>query len=127
MDRGIIVQTVDCDYDFVQGMKMTDELLKKYPEVDGIVACDDIVAVSTYKVLFDKGIQVPEQVQLIGFDDISLASLITPELTTIHQPIEAMAQEAVELIIGQRAPEKKGERFVFPVSLVVRQTTRIKR
>lgn len=125
-EHGIVEQSVDCDYDFRMGMEMTKALLENYPEVDGILACDDIVAISTYKVLHKRGISVPEQVQLIGFDDISFSSLISPELTTIHQPIEEMARSAVELIIEQKNPDKRGACVVFPVSLSERQTTKCK-
>ena len=126
LEHGIIEQTVKCDYDFQTGMEMTRELLESFPEVDGIIACDDVVAVSTYKVLHSKGVAVPEQVQLVGFDDIRLSSLVLPELTTIHQPIEEMAQLAVRLILEQKYPKKEGECIVLPVSLIVRQTTKPK-
>ena len=124
LERGIPEQTVDCDYDFKAGLEMTKELLEKYPDVDGILACDDIVAISTFKVLYNKGIRVPEQVQLVGFDDIYLSSLISPELTTVHQPIEEMAKKAARMLLEQNIPPKMGENFIFPVSLVVRETTR---
>lgn len=126
-EHDIPEQTVDCDYDFLAGMAMTKQLLETYPNADGILACDDLVAVSTYKTLYNLNIPVPQQIQLVGFDDIALASLITPELTTIRQPIEEMARMAAEMILEQKAPEKKGECFIFPVSLVVRETTRGKR
>lgn len=124
LEHGIPEQTVECDYDFQAGMEMTKELLEKYPDVDGILACDDIVAISTYKVLHRQNIRVPEQVQLVGFDDISLSTLMTPEMTTIRHPIEEMARAAARLILEHEVPEKRGERFVFPISLVVRETTR---
>ena len=103
---------------------MTEELLQKYPDVDGIIACNDIVAISTYKVLYKKNISVPEQIQLIGFDDISFASLLSPELTTICQPVKEMAEKAVELIVNNELTDMTGGKFVFPVSLAARQTTK---
>lgn len=127
LEMGIPEQTVDCDYDFLAGMEMTRELLAKYPDVDGILACDDIVAISTYKVLRQKNIPVPEQVQLVGFDDIAFSSLISPEMTTICQPIEDMARTAAELILTDRLPDKQGEAFVFPITLVIRETTKIRK
>ena len=82
------------------------------------------MAISTYKILHKRKIAVPEQIQLIGFDDINLATLMSPELTTIRQPIREMAEKAVELIIDKEHIEKKGERFVFPVSVMERETTK---
>ena len=123
-ERGIPVQSVECDYDFDQGLTMTEELLKKYPDVDGIIACNDIVAISTYKVLYKKNIAVPDRVQLIGFDDISFATLLSPELTTICQPVKDMAKKAVDLIANNELTGMTGGKFIFPISLAVRQTTK---
>ena len=123
-ERGITEHTVTCDYDFHAGLSMTEELLRLYPDVDGIIACNDVVALSTYKMLHRKNIQVPEQIQLIGFDDIAWSSLFTPALTTISQPIEQMAIRAMELIIDHSNTEEKGVEIVYPVQLTVRETTR---
>ena len=117
-------RTVACDYDFNQGIAMTEELLQKYPDVDGIIACNDIVAISTYKVLYKRNIAVPDRVQLVGFDDISFATLLSPELTTVCQPIREMAEKAVELIVKNELTGMTGGKFIFPVSLVARQTTK---
>ena len=123
-ERGIPERTVECDYDFDQGLAMTEELLKRFPDVDGIIACNDIVAISTYKVLHKRNISVPEKIQLIGFDDISFSTLLSPELTTISQPIKEMAEKAVELIVNNELTGMTGGKFVFPVTLVARQTTK---
>ena len=122
-ERGIPEQTVECDYDFLQGLAMTEELLRRYPDADGIIACNDIVAISTYKVLRGRNISVPGQVQLVGFDDVALSSLISPELTTVRQPLEAMAQKTISLIANRELVQLKGVKFVFPVTLTPRETT----
>lgn len=120
-------RTVETDYSFNMGLTAAEELLEKFPDVDGIVACNDIVAISAYKVLHKNNIPVPDQVQLIGFDDISLCSLISPELTTITQPIKAIGTKAAELIIHSDAQAMNMEKYIFPVSLVERETTRRKK
>lgn len=122
-ERGIRERIVECDYDFDKGIAMTEELLERFPDVDGIIACNDIVALSTYKVLFKKRISVPEKIQLVGFDDISFSALSSPELTTISQPIHEMAEKAVEVIVNQEKTEKAKREFVFAVKLVKRETT----
>jgi len=123
-ERGVEERTVDCDYDFDAGLAMTEELLRKYPDVDGILACNDMVAISTYKILHKKNLSVPEQIQLIGFDDIDLASLMSPELSTVSQPIREMAEKAAGLIIHGNGNIPKGTEFVCPVTLIARETTR---
>lgn len=128
LERGISEQTVTCDYDFNAGLAMTEELLERYPHVDGIIACNDVVALSTYKILYRKNILVPDQVQLIGFDDIMWANLFTPALTTISQPIQSIATRAMELIMDEEfsISSKKGAEIVYPVKLIVRETTKKK-
>ncbi len=132
-ERGIKEHTVSCDYDFKKGMQATEEILEKYPQVDGIIACNDVVAISVYKILFRKGINVPEQIQIIGFDNINLTELLTPELTTIAQPIEEIGVKAAELIINsdlngdkdfRDAINTENKEYVFEGKLVVRETTK---
>ncbi len=119
-ERGIKEQMLDCDYNFEAGLKATEELLELYPDADGIVACNDVVAISAYKVLHKKGIVVPQQIQIIGFDDIALAQLMTPEITTIAQPIEQLGVKAAELIIKKEEEQKE---YIFEPKLIVRETT----
>lgn len=123
-EHGLEVRYVDCDYSYERGLDAAEELLEKYPDVDGIVASNDMVAMSTYKVLHRKGIQVPEQVQLIGFDDIVLSSLMSPELTTIAQPITQIGRKSAQLIIQNDNQERKEEKYIFTVRLVKRETTK---
>ena len=59
----------------------------------------------------------------MGFDDVNVASLTTPRITTIHQPIKEMARTAVELLIKASEGEVTPSRTVLPVVLVERETT----
>jgi DNA-binding LacI/PurR family transcriptional regulator len=122
-ERGISEQTVDCGYDFEAGLAMTEALLKTHPDVDGILACNDIVAISTYKILHQKNIPVPAQIQLTGFDDIDLSSLMSPELTTVRQPLREMAEKAMELIVRRQEGENEEKEYIFPTTLIKRETT----
>ncbi len=120
-------QFIDCDYDFEEGLIVAEKLLDMYPDVDGIIACNDMVAISVYKVLHKKGIEVPKQVQLIGFDDVQLARLLTPELTTIAQPIDDIGKKAAELIIKKGECSVDKQEYIFKGQLVVRETTNNKK
>lgn len=120
-EYGLQEQVVECAYDYYEGLVAAEELLKRYPSVDGIVACNDMVAISVYKVLQKKGIKVPEQIQLIGYDDIALASLMSPELTTIQQPVDLIGKKAAELIICHKEEQK--DEYVFKPQLIMRETT----
>ena len=120
------IRIVDCDYTFQNGLRAAEELLEKYPDVDGIIASNDLVAISVYKVLKKHNISVPDQVQLIGYDDIQLASIMTPELTTIRQSVKTIGKKAAEIVIFDREKETEENNYIFPVQLVVRETTKKK-
>ena len=122
-ERGLEVRSVSCDYDFHEGLAMAEELLHRYPDVDGIIACNDMVAISTYKILRKKQIAVPQQIQIIGFDGIHMTTLVSPEVTTIQQPIRDLAETAVSLLLQSDPEDKRGTRHVLPVSLITRETT----
>ena len=124
-EHGLEECTIDCSYDFQDGLQAAEELLLKYPDVDGIVASNDMVAISVYKVLKNHTIEVPEQVQLIGFDDIELSSIITPELSTIKQSVKKIGKKAVDVIISNRENRlEENNNHILPVKLVVRETTK---
>lgn len=123
-ERGITEQVIDCDYDYDEGLVMAEQLLELYPDVDGIIACSDMVAIAVYKILHKRGIMVPEQVQLVGFDNINLASIITPELTTIAQPVEEIGKKAVELIINGKKDNNENNEYIFNARLIKRETTK---
>lgn len=121
---GIEEQIIDCKYSYTAGLDAAEEILHKYPNVDGIIANNDMVAISVYKVLQKAGYRVPEDVQLIGFDNIRFSKLVTPEISTIAQSTKKMGKLAVEIIINHinGVPFKKDN--TLSVSLVERQTTR---
>lgn len=100
-----------------------ENLFRRYLHVDGMIACNDLVAISTYKALYKRHIRVPQDVQIIGFDDIDAAQLLTPSLTTLRQPVGEMAQRVVELLTQSEEQQETERIRVFPVSLIIRETT----
>lgn len=113
---------LDCDYSYDNGLTAAKQILEIYPDVDGILASNDIVAMAVYKIFSQAGYKIPEDVQLVGFDDISFSQRFTPELTTIHQPIHELGEKAVQLIL-QGSELGNQENLILDVSLVERQTT----
>ena len=123
-ENGLPEQWLDCDYDYEKGLQVAEALLEKYPDADGILACNDMVAIATYKVLQERGLRVPEDIQLMGFDNIRFSRLFTPEFSTIVQPIREMGILAAQLIVRHANGEPIEKENVFDVSLVERQTTK---
>lgn len=113
---------LDCDYSYESGLIAAKEIMAYYPDADGILASNDIAAMAVYKILTQAGYKIPDDIQLIGFDDISFSWRLTPELTTIHQPICELGQKAVQLILQDSASQNQ-ENLILDVSLIERQTT----
>lgn len=127
-ENGLPVRYIDCEFLFEAGMQAAEEMLERYPDADGVVAGNDMVAISAYKVFRNHGIRVPEDIQLVGYDDISFSSLVSPEITTIHQPIREMGRRAIQLIYhyGNEQNHESELDTILDVQLIERQTTRKK-
>jgi len=89
---------INTEYSFEAGQEAAESLLKQFPDTEGVVAANDMVAISAYKVFRKHGIRVPEDIQIVGFDDIGFSTLVSPEITTIRQPVEDMGRKAVDVI-----------------------------
>lgn len=99
------------------------KLFRRYPETDGIFASNDIIAVQVLQYCAEADIPVPERLKVVGYDDVELASLCIPQLTTIHQPVDAICRCAVQNILAAARGETIPNRVTFPVTLVVRQSS----
>ncbi|WP_272896844.1 substrate-binding domain-containing protein [Nesterenkonia sp. PF2B19] len=74
-------------------------LLALSPELDGVFAASDLMAVSAVHALQAAGRRVPEDVAVVGFDDSSAAALCRPPLTTVLNPVAALATTAVDMLL----------------------------
>jgi len=104
---------------------VTKALFERHPQVDGVFyPCDD-VAVGGINWLREAGIRVPEDVAVVGFNDAPRARFCPVPLTTIRQPVEALARGAVEMVASQLA-DGSGfvcEPRVLDGELVIRRST----
>jgi LacI family transcriptional regulator len=99
------------------------QLLTNHPEITAVFAATDEIAMGTLTAIWQLGLKVPEDISVMGFDDISLAAIITPPLTTIHQSIDAISRSAVELVIQMvDDPQKERVDLVLPTELIVRNS-----
>ncbi|REK71413.1 LacI family DNA-binding transcriptional regulator [Paenibacillus paeoniae] len=91
---------VNGNFDMQSSIEATAELLRLHPEIDGIFAANDIMAIGAIKVAHQLGKKVPEELAVIGFDGIKLSTVMTPELTTIVQPIYKLGEISAEMLIS---------------------------
>jgi LacI family transcriptional regulator, repressor for deo operon, udp, cdd, tsx, nupC, and nupG len=88
-----------------------------------IFADDDILAAGVYLAAREAGLSVPGDVSVVGFDDLSIARLLEPELTTVAADAEALGAAAFEALLAVLRGEKPAPERIVPVSLVVRGST----
>ena len=98
-----------------------EQLLARAPDVDGVFAASDAMAIGALRQLAAVGVRVPHDVAVVGFDDVAVAASAVPPLTTMRQPFAEMTHALTDLlqrrIAGDAAPD---EHVVFPTELVRR-------
>ena len=97
-------------------------LIEQDPSIDGIVAVNDGSAVGALHALQQRGRLVPEQVAVTGYDNLPMAQLVQPSLTSVSQPLAQMATAAVESIVQQLAGKRPALLTSLPSSLVIRHS-----
>ena len=111
------------DFSSETGYEKTIELIDSKVHFSAIFAANDQTAFGAIKALTDNGLRVPEDVSIIGFDDLPTSRFFTPALTTLRQPIEEIgavsAQSLLNLLSGERH-----EARLPPIDLIVRQSTK---
>jgi len=112
------------DYTYDSGMRMTDDLIKRETKFDSIICGNDLIAFGVIERLKKAGINVPQDISVVGYDDITFASYYTPKLTTVHQPIYEVGQMATRIMIDMiSGTDKKTKHIKIEPTLVVRETT----
>lgn len=91
-------------------------------QLDAIVCCNDQMAVGAIRELESRGIRVPQQVAVIGFDDDDFARSANPPLTTISQPLEMMGEQAIHAMLAKMRGEPVPERIVIEAEPVWRRS-----
>jgi len=121
-------EAFDPNSGFEGGFRLTEELLQKKKKFTALLAFDDLTALGAIRALTKAGMKVPEQCSVIGFDDVAMSAISAPSLTTVRQPLEAMGNLAVNIIMeGVTAAQEKRDwnithQRVAP-ELVIREST----
>ena len=90
---------------------------------DGLFVSGDVMAAEFIQYASSLGIRIPEDVQVVGFDDTFVSELTTPAITTIHQPLREMAESAAEMLVRAVKEKDTPSSVVLPVSLMRRGST----
>ncbi|MCP2200555.1 transcriptional regulator, LacI family [Lentzea flava] len=109
------------DFSEASGMAGMKTLLDDHPDLDAVFVASDAMAAGALGVLRDHGRAVPEDVAVVGFNDIVTARYTQPALTTVHQPIEALGREMTRMLLRLINNEQVTS-LILPTELVVRDS-----
>ncbi len=91
-------------------------------DFDALVAANDYMALAAMVALQERGLQVPSDVAVVGFDDLEDARFSTPPLTTVRQPLYQQGEAALDLVLAQLAGQQVAARVTAPTEMVIRQS-----
>jgi LacI family transcriptional regulator len=105
------------------GIQVADEILRRRVKVDGLVCANDDLALAIMKRLQDNGARLPDDLAVVGWDDVMAARYVSPALTTVRQPSRDLGRLAAEQLQARIVGEQPVGRFrVFPGRVVIRSS-----
>ncbi|WP_405757229.1 LacI family transcriptional regulator [Streptomyces sp. NBC_01420] len=110
------------DFSEADGAAAMARLLEAHPDLDGVFAANDNMAAGALRALRAAGRPVPEDVAVVGFDDLAVARIADPALTTIRQPIRDLGREMARMLVALIAG-RTASPLILPTSLVKRSST----
>ncbi|MGC5029057.1 LacI family DNA-binding transcriptional regulator [Micromonospora sp. DT229] len=110
------------DFTRESGAAAMRELLTDHPDLDAVFAASDLMAHAALRALREAGRRVPEDVAVIGFDDIETAAYTEPPLTTVRQPIVELGRQGTRLLLRLAAGEEVEPALILPTELILRDS-----
>lgn len=110
------------DFTNLGGQAAMARLLDRAPDLDGVFVASDLMALGALRALRDAGRAVPDDVAVVGFDDVREAELSTPPLTTMHQPLDELGRTMTRVLIARVNHADVERRTVLPTALVRRNS-----
>ncbi|MFP4199640.1 MAG: LacI family DNA-binding transcriptional regulator [Halanaerobium sp.] len=110
-----------------EAYKATEKLMEKHPEVTAIFYSSDMMAIGGLKAIKNMGLQIPQDISIIGIDGIEMAALMDPPITTMAQPAFEMGYQGMEKLIKKlegQAEDSHSEDIIFKMELIERASTR---
>ncbi|VTN12854.1 Ribose operon repressor [Raoultella terrigena] len=112
---------ITSDFEFGGGFSAMQELLTLSERPQAVFVGNDAMAFGAYQSLYQAGLRIPQDMALVGYDDIELARYMTPPLTTIHQPKDELGELAIDVLIHRMAdPGQQQQRVQLTPELIVR-------
>lgn len=112
-------------YAFESGFRIMQELLQGPQPVDAVMCANDLLAIGSMKAAQEEGVQVPDDISIVGIDDIMISRLVSPALTTVRQPTFDLGAIAARMVIERIQGSTKGgpRKIILSGELIVRGST----
>lgn len=112
-------QIVTGDWTTASGKRGINQLLQQYPELDAVFVSNDQMALGVLSELNERGIRIPQEIGVIGFDGIEEAEYFTPPLTTVHQQFNNYGRELVRIMIKMIEERVRNRAYTVPEPISV--------
>lgn len=109
-------------YSVQEGYDNTNALLKQFSSIDAIACCSDVLALGAIYALQDQKLRIPEDVSVMGFDNLRLCEIVRPKLSTIHQDFRQLGKIACETLLTMNTTTQL-QPILVEASLVIRAST----
>ena len=114
---------LDCEESAEQGFAILSHIIEHHPQVDAIMCSNDLVAIGALKACAENGIRVPEDIAIVGFDDILFTHYSTPSITTVRVPKYELGRQAAQLLFDRLNGHASPQEIILQPELIVRQST----
>jgi LacI family transcriptional regulator len=125
-DQGITPHSehiVEGDFLEAGGAAAARKLMALEHRPTAVFAANDLSALGAIEAFREGGLRIPQDISILGFDDIPQASLVYPKLTTVHQPLNHMGRVAVRMLLEHmEAPDKQMKQVTLDTQLVIRDS-----
>jgi LacI family transcriptional regulator len=108
---------------YQEGYEQATSLIKSGKSFSALFAFNDISAIGAMRAFFDAGLKVPDDVSIVGFDDIQSASFLNPSLTTVRQPLRAIGERAGQVLLERLGGREALSEVVVEPEFIVRAST----
>ncbi|HLJ29778.1 MAG TPA: LacI family DNA-binding transcriptional regulator [Candidatus Angelobacter sp.] len=119
----LTVQLQENTFSPVVGYPLTHQLLSRSTDFTALLAYNDLSAIGAIRAIRERGLRVPEDISVVGFDDIASAAFQNPSLTTVRQPLRMMGTTAARILLERLNGGKDPEEVIVKPEFVVREST----
>lgn len=110
------------DYDYSGAYRVTKEIINNRKDITAIFSISDIMAVGAAKSVIDQGLQVGEDISIMGFDGIDISKYYNPGITTVKQPKKNMANNSIDLLLALLAKKEDHKHIIFETKIIERES-----